>query len=46
MLAALGGVYLNLNYQWKHVLLPKSLVIGHALAAVIGFVMLLIAAFR
>ena len=46
VIAALGGAYLNLNYQWKQILLPKSLVVGHALVAVIGFVMLLIAAFR
>jgi hypothetical protein len=44
--AALGGAYLNLNYQWKQVLLPKGLVVGHALIAVIGFVMLLVAALR
>src|SRR6185369_11524593 len=44
--AALGGAYLNLNYQWKQVLLPKALVVGHALIAVIGFVMLLVAALR
>ena len=46
VVAALGGVYLNLNYHWKQVLLPKGLVVGHALVAVIGFVMLCIAALR
>jgi len=46
VVAALGGVYLNLNFHWKQILLPKGLVVGHALLAVIGFVMLLIAAFR
>jgi len=46
VVAALVGVYLNLNYHWKQVLLPKGLVVGHALVAVVGFVMLLIAAFR
>jgi hypothetical protein len=46
VIAALGGVYLNLNYQWKQVLLPKGLVLGHAAVAVIGFVMLVIAALR
>ncbi len=45
-IAALAGVHLNLNYQWKQVLLPKGLVVAHALIAVIGFVMLLVAAFR
>jgi hypothetical protein len=46
VIAAAAGVYLNLNYQWKQVLLPKGLVIGHALVAVIGFVMLAVAALR
>ncbi len=46
VIAALGGVYLNLAYQWKQVLLPEGLVVGHALVAVIGFVMLCIAALR
>ncbi len=46
VVAALGGVYLNLNYHWKQVLLPKGIVVGHALIAVIGFVMLCIAALR
>jgi hypothetical protein len=46
VLAALGGAYLNLNYQWKQVLLPKGLIVGHALVAVIGFVMIWVAALR
>ena len=46
LLAAAGGAYLNLNFQWKQVLLPKGLIVGHALVAVAGFVLLLIAAFR
>jgi hypothetical protein len=46
VVAALVGVHLNLSYHWKQVLLPKGLVVGHALVAVIGFLMLLIAAFR
>ena len=41
--AAVGGVVLNLNYHWKQLPLPKGLVIGHAVAAVAGFVLLLIA---
>ena len=45
VLAALGGVVLNLNYQWKQRLLPGGLVIGHAVLAVAGFVFLLLAAF-
>ncbi|MEO8921407.1 MAG: hypothetical protein ABI330_01015 [Caldimonas sp.] len=46
LIAAAAGAYLNLNYQWKQVLLPKGLVVGHALVAVVGFVMLVIAALR
>ena len=38
--AAGGGVILNLNYHWKQLPLPKGLVIGHAAAAVAGFVLL------
>ena len=46
VLAALGGVYLNLNFHWKQVLLPKGIVVLHALLAVVGFVLLLLAALR
>ncbi len=46
VLAALGGVYLNLAFHWKQVLLPKGIVIVHALLAVVGFVLVLLAAFR
>jgi hypothetical protein len=41
--AAGGGVILNLNYHWKQLPLPKGLIIGHAVAAVAGFVLLLVA---
>ena len=44
VLAALGGVILNLNYHWKQIPLPKGLIAGHALAAVLGFVLLVAAA--
>jgi hypothetical protein len=44
LLAALGGLVLNLRYEWNRLLLPAPLVIGHALIAVIGFVLLLAAA--
>lgn len=43
VIAALGGVVMNLNYQWKLLPLPKWLVIVHALIAVVGFVLLLAA---
>ena len=41
LVAAALGVYLNLGYHWKQVLLPKGLVIVHTLVAVVGFVLLL-----
>lgn len=45
VLAAAGGVVLNLGYQWKQRLLPGTLVVGHAVLAVAGFVLLALAAF-
>jgi hypothetical protein len=44
VLAGLGGLVMNLNYQWKGLLLPKGLLVGHALIAVVGFILLAIAA--
>jgi len=44
VVAATGGVILNLNYHWKNVPLPKWLVVVHAVAAVLGFVLLAAAA--
>lgn len=41
LLAASGGVVLNLNYHWKNLALPKWLVVVHGLAAVAGFLLLL-----
>ena len=43
LVAAAGGVILNLNYHWKQLPLPKWLVVVHALAAVVGFALLLAA---
>ena len=43
VVAALGGVVMNLNYHWKQLALPKWLVVVHALIAVSGFVLLLAA---
>ena len=43
VLAAAGGAILNLNYHWKQQPLPKWLVVVHATAAVVGFVLLVIA---
>jgi hypothetical protein len=44
LLAALVGVVLNLKYQWERVPLPRGLMIGHALLAVIGFTLVLLVA--
>ena len=41
LLAAGGGAVLNLNYHWKQVPLPKWLILVHAAAAVVGFLLLL-----
>jgi hypothetical protein len=46
VVAALGGVVLNLNYHWKQVPLPKGIVVVHAAIAVVGYVLLLMAVFR
>lgn len=43
VVAAGGGAILNLNYHWKQRPLPKWLVVVHAGAAVLGFVLLLAA---
>src|SRR5262245_31874239 len=43
--AALGGVYLNLAFHAKAILLPKPVVVAHALIAVLGYVLLLVAVF-
>jgi hypothetical protein len=43
VLAAAGGVVLNLKYHWQRLPLPKWLVVVHAIAAVVGFLMLLTA---
>ena len=46
LLAAAGGAFINLNYHWKMLPLPIGLVVGHAVVAVVGFVLLLVAVFR
>ena len=45
LLAAAGGAYLNLAYHWKQRPLPAGLTVGHALLAVVGFALLVAAAF-
>ena len=46
LVAAGGGVILNLSYHWKQLALPKWLIVVHAIAAVVGFVMLLTATWK
>jgi hypothetical protein len=41
LVAAAGGIVLNLGYQWKQRPLPVPLMIGHALLAILAFVLLL-----
>jgi len=36
VLAALGGLYLNLNFHDKKLPLPKGIIVGHAIVAVLG----------
>ena len=43
LIAAAGGAFLNLNYHWKLLPLPKGLIVGHAAVAVVGFTLLLAA---
>lgn len=43
LIASAGGAFLNLNYHWKMLPLPKGLILGHAGIAVAGFVLLLVA---
>jgi hypothetical protein len=42
VLAACGGLVMNLFYAWNRKLLPKPLVYGHALIAVAGFILLIV----
>ena len=41
LVAAAGGVVMNLGYQWKQRPLPVPLLAVHALVAVVAFVLLL-----
>ncbi len=44
LVAAVGGVVMNLSYHLKDVPLPKWLVVVHAALAIAGFAMVLLAA--
>ena len=41
VVAALGGVVINLRDHWNHVLLSRTWVIGHLVIAVVGYALLL-----
>ena len=43
LIAAAGGAFLNLNYHWKMLPLPKGIIVGHAGIAAVGFALLLAA---
>jgi len=43
--AAAGGAYMNLEFHWKSLPLPKWLVLVHGAIAVAGYLLLLAAAF-
>ena len=45
VVAAAGGAFMNLNFHWKLLPLPKWLVLVHAAIAVLGFLLLLGAVF-
>jgi hypothetical protein len=44
--AAAGGAFMNLNFHWKLLPLPKWLVLVHAGIAVCGFLLLVIATWK
>lgn len=46
VLAALGGVYLNLVFHWNRALLPAGILYAHAAISVVGYVLLLMAVLR
>jgi hypothetical protein len=46
LIAALVRVVLNLKYQWQKLLLPRGLLVGHAVRAVVSFTPVQVTAFR
>jgi hypothetical protein len=46
LVAAAGGAFINLNFHWKMLPLPKGLVLAHAGIAVCGFLLLVIATWK
>ena len=45
VVAGAGGLLMNLGFHWQQKPLPLPLMYGHALIAVVGFVLLICAAF-
>lgn len=46
LLAAAGGVVMNLGYHWKQQQLPMGLMLGHAAIAVLGFLLVAMATWQ
>lgn len=46
LIAAIGGVFMNLNFHWKMLPLPKWLVLVHAGIAICGFLLLVISTWK
>lgn len=46
LVAAAGGAFLNLGYHAKARALPRAIVVVHAVAAVVGYLLLLMAVLR
>ncbi len=45
VVAAVGGASMNLFWQWRQRPVPVGLMIGHATLAIVGFLLLCVAAF-
>ncbi len=46
LVAAAGGAFMNLNFHWKMLPLPKWLVLVHAGIAICGFLLLAVATWK
>ncbi len=46
LVAAAGGAFMNLNFHWKMLPLPKWLVLVHAALAICGFLLLAVATWK
>ena len=45
-IAAAGGAFMNLNFHWKMLPLPKGIILIHAGIAICGFLLLVIATWK